>query len=1117
MKQFSEYAYSVGKNVIEYFNLEKNITTQQLPSTYQSLIHKLYYARFIPEENRRESWGESVLRFMNFLFEQTQDHHYTFSTEEFLSLYNGLLHLDVFPSMRLLWCAGEAVRKNPVSNFNCAFTGIEDFDAFAEVLFLGMSGTGVGFSVEERYISKLPVVPHFITSRDGRMPYVIADSREGWADALKAHISNLYRGRILSFDYSLIRPEGARLVTAGGFASGYLPLKKLLDKITEMFKNAQGRKLTALEVHDIVCYVAQAAVAGGTRRCLPLGTLVDTVNRGQIPIEHVHVGELVYSYDEHRKVQKKVLAKQMVGKKLLMRISLKRSAVYCSKEHRWPVSLDARADYVVYKETKELKVGDLLLTNRYIPTPIFGVTQTGILKECVDLQIEDTELFIADNMVTHNSALISFSDLENPAMQTAKYGEWYIDNVQRALANNSAVYSERPSMSVFSQEWQNLVDSQSGERGIYNELAVKKKIAQIGRRDPLMTYRSNPCCVSGDTYLLTDKGHVRIIDVVGEEVNVWNGYEFSPTKPFYAGDADLYSVILSDGTELKCTLNHKFAVIDKIKKDGTFSYELVELKDLHVRQKLAKFSMPVVETGKNYEIDAYSQGFYSGDGNTNMSFSWLYATKYQCEPRLIGTFGKEHNCAARKCWKHGPMLAKNFVPIDGTKEYCLHWLAGVLDADGCVTRDKNGNGLQVSSVNRQFLLDIKLMLSRLGCKAKVVNGNMDEERTFQGYPCQSTYRLLIGNMDTYFLLDLGLKTNRLVLHSNKPQRDARQFVRIVFIEKFSENERVFCVTEPMNHTATFNGVVTGQSEISLQHRQFCNLSNVNIRPMDSLGDVQRKVQLATIFGTIQSTLTDFSYLNSSWKDNTEHERLLGVSLSGLADHPAYFPTLEQIHQLPPLLNYLRFHAVKTNREWARKLHIHTSNAITTIKPSGDSSQLADVSSGIHARHAPYYLRRIRMNKLDPIAQALQTQGFPCEESVTDKNILVFAFPQRSPQNTRIYEKDLHPIEHASIWLQYAKYWSEHMVSCTIKIHQQSQWNDMKEFIYRNFDDICGLSFLPYSDHIYAQAPYEAISSEQYEKEKSVIPEIDLEGIKEYSNNTVSPMACEGLTCQIKSV
>jgi len=210
---------------------------------------------------------------------------------------------------------------------------------------------------------------------------------------------------------------------------------------------------------------------------------------------------------------------------------------------------------------------------------------------------------------------------------------------------------------------------------------------------------------------------------------------------------------------------------------------------------------------------------------------------------------------------------------------------------------------------------------------------------------------------------------------------------------------------------------------------------------------------------------------------------------------------------------MREHAVEVNQEWADKLGINRSTAITTIKPSGDSSQLSDTSSGIHPRYAPYYLRRIRMNVRDPIAQELANRGFPFEYAESNPNVLVFAFPQKSPKSA-LFENNIDPVHHAKIWLQYNKHWSEHMVSCTIMVHNDKQWEELKNFVYDNFEDVAGLSFLPYNDHIYTQAPYEEVSSDTYHVLKNDIPHIDLKNFKEYDDNTSAPNACSTAMCEL---
>jgi ribonucleoside-diphosphate reductase alpha chain len=268
------------------------------------------------------------------------------------------------------------------------------------------------------------------------------------------------------------------------------------------------------------------------------------------------------------------------------------------------------------------------------------------------------------------------------------------------------------------------------------------------------------------------------------------------------------------------------------------------------------------------------------------------------------------------------------------------------------------------------------------------------------------------------------------------------------------------------------------SEIILRPYQFCNLSEVVLRENDTKKDIERKVELATILGTWQSTLTDFKYLRKIWKDNTEEERLLGVSLTGQFGHK-FMSGKEDLVSLESFLMTLRESARAKNKDEAEKIGIPESAAITCVKPSGTVSQLVGVSSGMHAWHSPYYIRTVRGAKGDPISTFLKEVGIPVEDDVMKPNdTYVFSFPIKAPEGA-IVRNDLTAIEHLNIWLVYQRAWCEHKPSITVSV-KEDEWMEVGAWVYKHFDEVSGISFLPHSDHSYKQAPYQEVSKEEYD-------------------------------------
>jgi ribonucleoside-diphosphate reductase alpha chain len=275
------------------------------------------------------------------------------------------------------------------------------------------------------------------------------------------------------------------------------------------------------------------------------------------------------------------------------------------------------------------------------------------------------------------------------------------------------------------------------------------------------------------------------------------------------------------------------------------------------------------------------------------------------------------------------------------------------------------------------------------------------------------------------------------------------------------------------------------SEIILRPYQFCNLSEVVLRENDTKKEIERKVELATILGTWQSTLTDFKYLRKIWKDNTEEERLLGVSLTGQFGHK-FMSGKEDLVSLEAFLVTLRELARAKNKDEAGKIGIPESAAITCVKPSGTVSQLVGVSSGMHAWHSPYYIRTVRGAKGDPISTFLKEVGIPVEDDVMKPNdTYVFSFPIKAPKGA-IVRNDLTAIDHLNIWLVYQRAWCEHKPSITVSV-KEDEWMEVGAWVYKNFDEVSGISFLPHSEHTYKQAPYQEISEKEYEDLAAKMP------------------------------
>ena len=307
------------------------------------------------------------------------------------------------------------------------------------------------------------------------------------------------------------------------------------------------------------------------------------------------------------------------------------------------------------------------------------------------------------------------------------------------------------------------------------------------------------------------------------------------------------------------------------------------------------------------------------------------------------------------------------------------------------------------------------------------------------------------------------------------------------------------------------------SEIILRNRQFCNLSEVVVRVTDTRTSLLNKVRLATILGTFQSTLVNFKYVSKAWKKNCEEERLLGVSLTGIMDSEKTNGKSPR-QTLPALLQDLKNEAIKTNAEFAKKIGIQQSVAVTCVKPSGTVSQLVDAASGIHARHNPYYVRTIRGDKKDPLTRMMIDIGFPVEDDQTNpSHTSVFSFPMKV-DGSAVFRTDLSAIEQLELWLIYQKYWCEHKPSITVSV-KEKEWLEVGAWVYEHFDYMSGVSFLPFSEHTYKQAPYQDIQKDEYELLIKEMPKkVEWSKLSDYEKTDMTiasqELACSGGFCEI---
>ena len=745
-------------------------------SLFQQYVYKSRYARFLHEKGRREEWSETVDRYFDFFQTHLKERcNYNLTKELKEELSNSILNFKIMPSMRAIMTAGEALRSSEIASYNCSYVAIDTPKAFSEILFILMNGVGVGFSVERQYVNKLPTIPELF-STDTIIS--VADSRIGWAKALSELISILYAGSIPKWDVSKLRPSGAILKTFGGRSSGPEPLVKTFNFIVETFKEAQERKLTSIECHDIICSIADCVIVGGVRRCLPRDTDVHT-DKGIVKISDINIGDKVFT----GKGYQSVIAKENTGFQSLWKIETQLGDYYSTGNHRWAVLTDQGS--TTWKEAQHLTSDDVLISYSTDfsckPVKLIKTVETNIIEETYDIEVENEHCFVVGGgLLTHNSALISLSNLSDDRMRSAKSGQWWTITPWRTLANNSAVYvDKRPSMETFMNEWKSLYDSKSGERGIFSRYATKNVVERSNNfrkkhfgddvriRNTNYEFGVNPCCVSKDT----------VLDILVDEKN-----------------------------------------------------QKITIKDLS----------DYVKDNPKTVIKVKSWNFKTNEMEYN-EISFIGVTRKNAELLKITDLNTKKSI--------------------------------------CVTPDH-----LVWTENRRWV---------------------QAEQLESG--------------------DILKITNSIKRENN-----------IISIDPISKHEDTYDITNPTNHNFFANDILVHNSEIILRDKQLCNLSEVVIREDDTIETLKEKIKHATILGTFQSTLTNFKFVSNKWKTNTEDERLLGVSLTGIMDNPLTSGS-QGFDKLKHLLTELRKTAIETNIKYAKKLGIDPSTAITAIKPSGCTS------------------------------------------------------------------------------------------------------------------------------------------------------------------------------------
>jgi ribonucleotide reductase, class II len=749
------------------------------------------------------------------------------------------------------------------------------------------------------------------------------------------------------------------------------------------------------------------------------------------------------------------------------------------------------------------------------------------------------------------SALISLSDLNDEDVRDAKHGEFWNEKPHLSLSNNSAVYDQKPSREEFDAEFDALIASGSGERGIFSRYGAKDRVRKFGRNAHKIV-GTNPSLVPG-TKVWTSEGVVPIEQLEGKEFYVRNlNGNISLATCWQSGSmVDVFDINLEGGHSYGATPQHKWPVWN-----GS-AWERRTTEELRPGDKLPNLRMnsmfPLGTEGTREE--GFLIGWNLGDGwqtsrEKGLQIGFIVsdedresAIDQKLEKILFALGSRASFEGKSEINVNNVELRKLFVKY-GVKHKSVGlpdamWDANVSDdfrrgvIDGLFSSDGNidpAGRIGLVQASEALIDDVSSVLGFFGIKTSKLKRTTTGRKAFGEHSAYAesdktfvSFHLRVGGMENVqrFAECFHLSHNRkqamvdgLAARRRSKGEPKDWFVEVVSVTERGQSDVWDISVFDDTHAFQIDHVVTGNcGEILLRSNQFCNLSTVTIRPGDDQAELARKVRLATVIGTWQSTLTDFNHLRPIWRHNTEEERLLGVSLNGIFGNEL---TNGKRGNLESLLNDLRTVARIVNDMEAHAIGISPSAAITTVKPEGTTSQLTGVASGGHPWHDEYYIRNVRGDIKDPLSQFLIEQGVPNAVDTFNPKAVVFSFPVAAPRGA-VTRNELSAIQHLEIWKTYSQYWTDHNPSITVNV-RADEWGEVREWVWNNFDSITGVSFLPFDDHVYVQAPYETVDQDKYEFMLNVMPDVDWDEFQKYESEDTTKgsqeLACVAGGCSV---
>jgi len=1015
------------------------------------IVVYMKYARFKPELGRRETWKELITRNKNMHIKK-----YPKLEDEIEEAYKLVYDRKVLPSMRGLQFGGKPIEINPSRLYNCCYTPMDDWRAFSEIMFLLLGGSGAGYSVQHHHIDKLPEIKR---PRKRKRRYLVGDSIEGWADAIKVLMKSYFFGMSdIDFDYSDIRPKGTKLVTAGGKAPGPQPLKDCIHNIRKVLDTKEvGSRLTSLEIHDINCFIADAVLSGGIRRCLPQNTLIHTKN-GLVKIKNINVGdEVLVGVNKWEKVY----AKENTGNKSLLTIKTQLGNFFSTPEHRWAVLKNLEGE-IFWKEAQNLSSQDRLV---FVP---------DMLSPDNNLDFPEWKYIPPKHStISKNIKIPKFSD---------KYA-WYLG----FLHGDGYVCK-------FKNLWKQVVFSCAPDMP-----KSYKKVMELSKN-----FNVNPRPV-----MKTD-GADKIVIKSNQLAEFLSQYKTSNTS------IEVPDIILRGDYKIKSSYIAGIFDADGSVKSKNNKKVMPAISSIYfdylrqLRAVLASLNIPTKISIVRPE---------KGNWKTLYKLTTVGQESLYRFHELIGPYSEkwqnDSKDFSRKCER------KSFtVPPKLLKESQYKNLF-------------NGSYSSDSRVELSFLKFEKDTKKR-GYKPVKIVEVIDEGIKTETYDisvenefCFVAEGMLVHNSAMISLFSFDDEDMITCKYGAwwelNPQRARANNSAVILRHLIKEEEfydfwkRIELSNSGEPGIFFSNDMNTGSNpcmEISLKPNCFCNLCEVNVSDVESQEDLNKRVRAAAFIGTLQASYTNFHYLRDIWKRTAEKEALLGIGLTGIASNAIQKFDLQESVKI----------GMTENERVANLLGINKAARVTCIKPSGTSALVLGCSSGIHAYHSKYYIRRIRVGKDEAIYKYLKEHlpNIIEDDFLKPKLQAVISLPVKAPQGSILRNesalsllervKDFH-----NNWISpgHRKGQNKHNISCTVSI-KKDEWKTVGKWMWENREFYNGLSVLPYDCGSYTQAPLEECSEIEYFNMLSNLEKINLKDIVEGEDNTMfnEIVACAGGKCDI---